>query len=69
MVINICFLILIFLFSVAIDSTNLSPPQGDEIKEGQWLGVMVRSQGQGGKVVVIIILYYIFILFLLISMV
>lgn len=28
------------------------PPGKDEIKEGQWLGVNVRSQGAGGKVVV-----------------
>ncbi|XP_025410272.1 integrin alpha-PS1 isoform X2 [Sipha flava] len=35
-----------------IDSINLSPPMNDEIKDGQWLGVMVRSQGRGGKVMV-----------------
>lgn len=27
------------------------PPGKDEIKEGQWLGVNVRSQGPGGKVI------------------
>lgn len=27
----------------------------DEIKNGQWLGVLVRSQGRGGKVMVLII--------------
>lgn len=26
----------------------------DEIKNGQWLGVLVRSQGRGGKVMVLI---------------
>ncbi|XP_003246766.1 integrin alpha-PS1 isoform X2 [Acyrthosiphon pisum] len=35
-----------------IDSTKLSPPKNDEIKEGQWLGVIVRSQGRGRKVMV-----------------
>ncbi|XP_060847943.1 integrin alpha-PS1 isoform X2 [Rhopalosiphum padi] len=35
-----------------IDSTKLSPPKSDEIKDGQWLGVIVRSQGIGGKVMV-----------------
>jgi len=41
-------------FIIAIDSIHLSPPQDDEIKDGQWLGVTVRSQGRGGKVVVYI---------------
>nr|CAD7444606.1 unnamed protein product [Timema bartmani] len=34
----------------AIDSSELMPPLIDEIKDGQWLGVTVRSQGPGGKV-------------------
>ncbi|XP_050439552.1 integrin alpha-PS1 isoform X2 [Adelges cooleyi] len=35
-----------------IDSKNLAPPLAEEIKDGQWLGVTVRSQGSGGKVMV-----------------
>ncbi|CAB0016873.1 unnamed protein product [Nesidiocoris tenuis] len=35
-----------------IDNDNLIPPQKDELKDGQWLGVTVRTQGQGGKVLV-----------------
>ncbi|XP_046678845.1 integrin alpha-PS1 isoform X2 [Homalodisca vitripennis] len=35
-----------------IDSDNLMPPLDDEIKDNQWLGVTVRSQGAGGKVIV-----------------
>ncbi|KAK4874709.1 hypothetical protein RN001_014069 [Aquatica leii] len=31
---------------------KLRPPGNDEIKHGQWLGVNVRSQGPGGKVMV-----------------
>lgn len=31
---------------------NLSGPHPDEIKEGQWLGVSVSSQGPGKKAVV-----------------
>ncbi|KAK5640776.1 hypothetical protein RI129_009323 [Pyrocoelia pectoralis] len=31
---------------------KLRPPGNDEIKDGQWLGVNVRSQGVGGKVMV-----------------
>jgi len=46
-------MILTLYFSVAIDSTKLSPPKSDEIKDGQWLGVIVRSQGIGGKVMVL----------------
>ncbi|KAI4457290.1 integrin alpha [Holotrichia oblita] len=33
-------------------SSGLNPPGKDEIKDGQWLGVNVRSQGPGGKVMV-----------------
>ena len=31
---------------------RLNPPVSSEIKDGQWLGVEVKSQGDGGKVVV-----------------
>ncbi|XP_034489555.1 integrin alpha-PS1 isoform X2 [Drosophila innubila] len=34
------------------DTDDLIPPSSDEIKEGQWMGVTVRSQGLGGKVLV-----------------
>ncbi|XP_030567984.1 integrin alpha-PS1 [Drosophila novamexicana] len=34
------------------DVDELIPPSSDEIKEGQWMGVTVRSQGLGGKVLV-----------------
>ena len=30
----------------------LNPPVSSEIKDGQWLGVEVESQGDGGKVIV-----------------
>lgn len=46
------------MFFVAIDSLNLSPPTNDEIKNGQWLGVLVRSQGLGGKVMVFMSIFY-----------
>lgn len=46
-------MILTQCLSLAIDSTKLSPPKSDEIKDGQWLGVIVRSQGIGGKVMVL----------------
>ncbi|XP_049862798.1 integrin alpha-PS1 isoform X1 [Schistocerca gregaria] len=39
-------------YDSSIDSTDLFPPLKDEIKDGQWLGVTVRSQGPGGKVMV-----------------
>lgn len=32
------------------DIEELQEPSKDEIKEGQWLGVTVRSQGLGGRV-------------------
>ena len=35
-----------------IQSQELKPPLADEIKDGQWLGVTVRSQGPGAKVMV-----------------
>ncbi|XP_069676356.1 integrin alpha-PS1 isoform X2 [Periplaneta americana] len=35
-----------------VDSKNLMPPGEDEIKDGQWLGVTVRSMGPGKKVLV-----------------
>ena len=31
---------------------ELNPPVSSEIKDGQWLGVEVKSQGEGGKVIV-----------------
>uniref|UniRef100_A0A6P7H0S8 Integrin alpha-PS1-like n=1 Tax=Diabrotica virgifera virgifera TaxID=50390 RepID=A0A6P7H0S8_DIAVI len=36
----------------AVDDTDLKPPGNDEIKDGQWLGVTVRSQKPGGVVLV-----------------
>ena len=39
----------------AVDSQNLMPPGDDEIKDGQWLGVTVRSMGPGKKVMVSIL--------------
>lgn len=36
----------------SLDSHTLRPPGKDEIKNGQWLGVNVRSQGPGGMVMV-----------------
>lgn len=35
-----------------IEEDKLMPPLDDEIKDGQWLGVTVRSQGPGRKVMV-----------------
>ncbi|KAL0131622.1 hypothetical protein PUN28_002876 [Cardiocondyla obscurior] len=35
-----------------LESDELVPPGNDEIKNNQWLGVTVRSQGVGGKVMV-----------------
>ncbi|KAG5310141.1 ITA1 protein, partial [Acromyrmex insinuator] len=35
-----------------LESDDLVPPGNDEIKDNQWLGVTVRSQGIGGKVMV-----------------
>lgn len=32
--------------------TRLNPPISSELKDGQWLGVEVESQGDGGKVIV-----------------
>ncbi|XP_012275249.1 integrin alpha-PS1 [Orussus abietinus] len=37
---------------LSFESDELVPPGNDEIKENQWLGVTVRSQGIGGKVMV-----------------
>lgn len=37
---------------VTVRNNSLLRPGKDEIKEGQWLGVNVRSQGPGGKVMV-----------------
>ncbi|XP_043273061.1 integrin alpha-PS1 isoform X2 [Venturia canescens] len=36
----------------SFDSNKLDPPKPDEIKDNQWLGVTVKSQGVGGKVMV-----------------
>ncbi|CAG9561864.1 unnamed protein product [Danaus chrysippus] len=36
----------------SLDSFHLTGPHPDEIKDGQWLGVSVRSQGAGKKAVV-----------------
>ena len=33
------------------------PPLADEIKDGQWLGVSVSSQGPGRKVMVSVLLF------------
>ncbi|XP_067213490.1 integrin alpha-PS1 isoform X4 [Linepithema humile] len=35
-----------------LESDDLVEPRNDEIKDNQWLGVTVRSQGAGGKVMV-----------------
>lgn len=35
-----------------IESKELYPPLEDEIKDGQWMGVTVKSQKPGGKVLV-----------------
>lgn len=35
-----------------LDANHLLSPLADEIKEGQWLGVSVRSQGPGRKAIV-----------------
>ncbi|XP_065200143.1 integrin alpha-PS1 isoform X2 [Planococcus citri] len=35
-----------------VDNDELSPPNSDEVKDGQWLGVTVKSQGPGEKVLV-----------------
>ncbi|XP_015182230.1 PREDICTED: integrin alpha-PS1 isoform X2 [Polistes dominula] len=40
------------LYDSSFDSDDLVPPGKDEIKDNQWLGVTVRSQGVGGKVMV-----------------
>lgn len=40
------------MYALALGSDELEPPLPDEIKEGQWLGVSVRSQGVGKKVAV-----------------
>ena len=43
-----------------IESDDLIPPGNDEIKDNQWLGVTVRSQGIGGKVMVWILSHFIY---------
>lgn len=39
-------------YSTGFESDDLDPPKPDEIKDNQWLGVTVKSQGVGGKVMV-----------------
>lgn len=50
-VLKIWLLKLLYFFP-GIESDDLVPPGKDEIKDNQWLGVTVRSQGVGGKVMV-----------------
>jgi len=50
---NIGQILTFFSVPAAIDSRDLLPPGAEEIKDGQWMGVTVRSQGRGGKVLVI----------------
>lgn len=38
------------MYILAEDSDELKPPLKDEIKNGQWMGVTVQSQGVGGMV-------------------
>ncbi|XP_076754708.1 multiple edematous wings [Xylocopa sonorina] len=40
------------LYDTSLETDDLVPPGNNEIKENQWLGVTVRSQGSGGKVMV-----------------
>ncbi len=40
------------LYDGRIAEAGLNPPVNSEIKDGQWLGVEVKSQGEGGKVIV-----------------
>ena len=35
---------------IVIDQDDLREPDQDEIKDGQWMGVTVKSQGRGGNV-------------------
>lgn len=37
---------------LTVDDNSLSPPSEEEIKDDQWLGVTLKSQGVGGKVLV-----------------
>ncbi|XP_054088333.1 integrin alpha-PS1 isoform X2 [Zeugodacus cucurbitae] len=46
------FMNLVSAYDSDSDIEELQEPSNDEIKEGQWLGVTVRSQGLGGKVLV-----------------
>lgn len=49
MVANLVF----FFILLAVDSNELFPPEFPfEIKDGQWMGVTVKSQRPGGKVLV-----------------
>lgn len=47
-----CNVLITVCLRLGLDSDHLSGPYPDEIKEGQWLGVSVRSQGPGKKAVV-----------------
>lgn len=44
--------VLIIVSCIDLESDHLAAPYSDEIKEGQWLGVSVRSQGPGKKAAV-----------------
>jgi hypothetical protein len=46
------------MIKLDIRSNQLVPPLPDEIKDGQWLGVTVRSQGPGRKVLVSLFLLF-----------
>lgn len=50
---ELCFIKICLLCILAEDSDELKPPLQDEIKDGQWMGVTVRSQGVGGMVGII----------------
>lgn len=49
-------------FNVDADDDDVSdlmePVENQEIKNGQWLGVTVRSQGNGGKVRILALVYF-----------
>jgi hypothetical protein len=52
--------VLVLMIKLDIRSNQLVPPLPDEIKDGQWLGVTVRSQGPGRKVLVSLFLCFSF---------
>jgi hypothetical protein len=51
------------MIKLDIRSNQLVPPLPDEIKDGQWLGVTVRSQGPGRKVLVSLFFLFFFFFF------